>query len=171
MTSVEDELQEGNQANISPSNIRLYKYVHIDQLLSVSDPGYAHFTIENSVVYVVTQAEDSTLSLLVSNDRGTTFQTANFTDQVGNWPKVLSYYTLLDNSEQITFVHVNREATSRNYGTLYQATTLKAEFWPCLRNLRISGTEVDFERIEGRLLLEFECTISILSHLIICFYS
>ena len=147
--SVPNELQSGTQDAIPKASRVLYRINSQAEVLYESAPGFFDFDNSNGVIYAVNQV-NGTLQMSISTDRAASFIPAKFFDSVSDYPQDVSQYTLIDNSDGVTYLHVNR-ANSINYGTIYEANTNECEFWPSLRSNRVSpGTHIiDFQSILG----------------------
>uniref|UniRef100_A0A7S4I8T8 VPS10 domain-containing protein n=1 Tax=Vannella robusta TaxID=1487602 RepID=A0A7S4I8T8_9EUKA len=148
--SVPNELQSGTQDAIPKASRVLYRINSQAEVLYESAPGFFDFDNSNGVIYAVNQV-NGTLQMSISTDRAASFIPAKFFDSVSDYPQDVSQYTLIDNSDGVTYLHVNR-ANSINYGTIYEANTNECEFWPSLRSNRVSpGTHIiDFQPILGQ---------------------
>ena len=148
MISVDLELQVGDQFSIIDTWYKLYRVSTSGETLFTSDNGIIEFTSQHGLLYAV-QTVNSTLSLLVSGNQGDDFQQALFSNTSG-FPSDVASYTFVDNSEGVTFIHVNRES-SVHYGTLYEADSSNSEYWVSLRGSRVSpGThQIDFQSVQG----------------------
>ena len=149
--SVPAEEQSGAQFGGNHTSRQFFQLLLAGEVKYESPRGVTHFKYSDGVLYLAREGVDKSLTMEVSST-GTPsgLLPAKFSASLGEFPNSIESYTVLDSSEGVSYIHVNRPNTPQKYGTVYSAPiagTDANQYSVSLRNNRLVSGQVDFQAI------------------------